>query len=248
MFKSRGHSKYTTTCLSHLACSSAKGGLTLYHPIAPLGGPSIFGDTRNWELSSFTLEAIEIGLTKKLFVHFLGGIWGEVWVHLGVNSWSISVNCEFFCSTWNKSLQEKPFFEKGPAFHHEEPVRSLHGFAIGNTVDVLGSLGIFISEHPWISLVKNILRRPRGVPAFFVGHPHLSPFSPLINLATWRILVPNLVFWTNELPSMMDYVDSELNYVCIEKTCVVGLRKKASKTCVCVDSFQYLLLLYCLLK
>ena len=131
MFKSRGHSKHTTTCLSHLVCSSAKGGLTLYHPIAPLGGPSIFGDTRNWELSSFTLEAIEIGLAQKL-LHFSAGIWGEWWVHFGVNSWSISVNCEFFCSSWNKSLKEKSCFEKGPAFHHEEPVRSLYGFAIGN--------------------------------------------------------------------------------------------------------------------
>lgn len=180
MFKSRGHSKYTTTCLSHLACSSAKGGLTLYHPIAPLGGPSIFGDTRNWELSSFTLEAIEIGLTKKLFVHFLGGIWGEVWVHLGANSWSISVNCEFFCSTWNKSLKRKHFFEKGPAFHHEEPVRSSNGFGHWKYSRWFGILwGIFISKHP-----SNIPSE-KYLKTFFVWVPAFHPF-PLSS--TWRIL------------------------------------------------------------
>lgn len=182
MFKSRGHSKYTTTCLSHLACSSAKGGLTLYHPIAPLGGPSIFGDTRNWELSSFTLEAIEIGLTKKLFVHFLGGIWGEVWVHLGVNSWSIFG--DFFCSSWNKSLKRKHFLKRVLLFTMKNRSALQMVLAIGNTVDVLGSLGIFISEHPSnIPSEKYLKTSSWG-----------SCVTPFPLSSTWRILVPNLVF------------------------------------------------------
>ena len=180
MFKSRGHSKYTTTCLSHLACSSAKGGLTLYHPIAPLGGPSIFGDTRNWELSSFTLEAIEIGLAKNWSIFLL-----EFGVNCGyISVWILGQFSVHFSAVHGTHPSKKTFFEKGPAFHHEEPVRSLYAFAIGNRwIGILW--GIFISEHPWISLVKNILRRPRGFLRFSWG---ILTFHPFPLSSTWRIL------------------------------------------------------------
>ena len=208
MFKSRGHSKYTTRCLSHLACSSAKGGLCPVPSHRSTRWPKHIRwyeelgvvqfhprGHRNWPFDKIgPLFGVEFGVN---------GGYISVWI-LGQFRWIVNFSAVHGTNPSKKHHVLKrvlPFTMKNrSALYMVSPLE----------IDDLGFWGIFISEHPWISLVKNILRRPRGA-------------SPLINLedvcvcrteTTKSCSKPCVLNeWT-----MMDYFDSDFElFLCLKK-------------------------------